>query len=128
METAGPVGDRTGDTDASGSGVVGADGGVIEGGGGSEGEHDSGCATFPIKAYTGNKQNPQPVVTGTGFRRVKISIPVPVPAPKPALNPRVYPYPCRTLGTLFARLLGNHNGITTDRCQCIGHHRIPQRR
>src|SRR5882762_3948118 len=97
METAGPVGDRTGDTDAYGSGVVGADGGVIEGGGGSEGERDSGCATFRIKAYAVNVQNPQPVVTGTGFRRVKISIPVPVPAPKPALNPRVYPYPCRTL-------------------------------
>ena len=59
----------------------------------------SGCATFPFKAYTGNKQNPQPMVTGMGFWWVKISIPVPVPVPvpKPASNPWVYLYPCRTL-------------------------------
>ena len=31
METVGPFGDQTGDTDASHSGVVGTDGGVIEG-------------------------------------------------------------------------------------------------
>ena len=41
-------------------------------------QHDGGCATFPFKAYTGNKQNPQPMVTGTGFWWLKIFIPIPM--------------------------------------------------
>jgi hypothetical protein len=41
-------------------------------------QHDGGCATFPIKAYAGNKPNLQPMVMGTCFQWVKISIPVPI--------------------------------------------------
>src|ERR1700677_2430206 len=57
----------------------------------------SGCATYQFKAHTGNKQNLQPMVTGTCFQQVKISIPVPVPTPKPTSNLWVYPYSCKTL-------------------------------
>jgi hypothetical protein len=99
LATVGPVDDQMGDGDASRLGVVGADGGVWlrEVVDGRDTQRDGGCATFPFKTSAANKQNSLPVVTGTGFRRVKISIPVPVPTPKPAPNPRVYPYPCRTL-------------------------------
>jgi hypothetical protein len=43
--------------------------------------------------------------TGTGIWQVKILVPVPVPVAVPMRNPRVYPYPCNTLGITW-KVLG----------------------
>ena len=68
-------GDRTGNTNVSRLAVVGA------GGGGWEGRHDGGCATFPFEKST-KPTHGHRLITG---RWVKISVPVPVGIPIPMM-------------------------------------------
>ena len=69
LATAELVDDQMGDRNASRLGVVGTDGGVWlrEEVDVRDTQLDGGCATFPFKAYTGNKQNPQPTTRGHGY-------------------------------------------------------------